>query len=341
MSKIKNYIRIVIPAYKAEKTIIECVNSVCKALFCFENWEIIIVDNGLNPNLQILLDRFPVQIIKETKIPSAAYARNKGAENFSEGILVFIDSDVILEKECLKILTKPLLEKKEIATIGNYSKEVNGLNFAQKYKQLYIHHIYKQHNSLIKNDFWTAISAMDASVFHELNGFNISFKGANGEDQELGIRLSKNNYSVASIPQAKGKHINPYTIKKIVINDFRKGITAFTNSYGNKIPLTDNRHVKGSSMFAVLFASLFSLSLAFMIIKIQIIFVSMLLLFAWYLLRYDLIKTYFKNLGINFTVKAFLLILILDIVRCVSVISGLFQEIFLPQFNFEKPHQKS
>lgn len=327
MQKNNKRVRIVVPAYNAGETIVECVDAICKATYCFENWELIVVDNGLNHNLDTFLKKYPIQILQKTKIRSAAYARNKGAENFLEGILVFIDSDVIIEKECLLLLTKPIINKSEIATIGNYSKEVTGLNFAQRYKQLYIHHVYSQNDSLIKNDFWTAISAIDASIFHQLNGFDCSFKGANGEDQEFGIRLTQKKYSVVGIPNANGKHINAYTVKKLVFNDFKKGITAMSNSLENKVPLKDNRHAKYRSINAVFFAALFALTFVLSILSVKMLVVSGLFFILWFVFRYNLVKICFLSQGAIFTIKALFLIVILDLVRCASVLVGVYQNL--------------
>ena len=191
MTELQKDIRIVIPAFKALDTIKKCIDAVLDAITFHKSWEILIVDNGQNPSLEMLLKDYPVTILKRDENQSAAYARNEGVKGFFNGIIVFIDSDVICEKDSIKNLIKPLQAKLCNATIGNYSKNIKGLSFSQKYKQLYINHIYSREGSKIKNDFWTAICAVDAKVFNELNGFNTNFKGANGEDQEFGIRLTK------------------------------------------------------------------------------------------------------------------------------------------------------
>lgn len=295
MDKTSEPIRIVVPVYNADKTIEKCIESIYRAAGNMEHWELIVVDNGMNDNLEKLLHKYPVQIIRDHKVASAAYARNVGAALFSHGILVFIDSDVIVEARCLNRLVKPIMDKTEVATIGNYSTDVEGLNFAQRYKQLYIHHIYSNNDTLIKNDFWTAISAIDATVFHQLNGFNCSFLGANGEDQEFGIRLTQNDYSVASIPNANGKHINPYTIKKLIRNDFKKGVKAMSNCLENQVPLKDNRHAKLRSIYAVFFAFSFAFSIIISGFNLTILWGSLLLFAIWFMLRLNLVMVYLES----------------------------------------------
>lgn len=322
MQNDKHLIRIVIPAYNADRTIRACIDAISNAMYRYQSTEIIVVDNGLNQDIAELVNDYPVQLIKRTNHSSAAYARNAGAEKFSDGILVFIDSDVIIEKECLNRLIQPIIEESKTATIGNYSQDVKGLNFAQRYKQLYIHHVYNQRNSAIKNDFWTAISAIDAATFHQLNGFDSSFKGANGEDQEFGIRLTKNNYSVVSVTNAYGQHINPYTVGKLIRNDFRKGVTALSNSIKNHVPLKDNRHAKPRSIYAVFFAVFFLLTSCLAFLNLQLLYFAFLFLLGWMSFRFNLMRIYLQSKNLIFILNAILLTYILDLVRFASVVYG-------------------
>jgi len=310
-------IRIIIPAYNANATIKECVFAIYNSLSTFNNYEIIIVDNGLNNKLNSLLEEYSVKIIKATKIQSAAYARNYGAKNFNDGIIIFIDSDVIIEKECIRVLLSPIITGVASATIGNYSKNIDGLNFAQKYKQLYINHIYSKENINIQNDYWTAISAVKADVFHTIQGFDNSFKGANGEDQDFGIRLTKNNYKI-STTLAFGKHLNPFTIKKLILNDFRKGVTAMNNSINNNVSVLDNRHANLYSILAVLTAS-FLIFLLPLNLYYNVGYISLIFFVIWFKLRYSLLKVYIKN-DLLFILKSIILTFFLDLIRALSVI---------------------
>lgn len=333
MNQVNNPIRIVVPAFNAGKTILQCVQAIIDATIHFAVWELVVVDNGSNKELKNKLKQTPAQIINAQELPSAAYARNKGAQGFNDGIIIFIDSDVIVEIESLYQLVQPILNKQAFATIGNYSKDVSDLNFAQSYKQLYIHHMYKQKSQLIQNDFWTAISAVDSKTFHSLQGFDSSFKGANGEDQEFGIRLTTNGYKIFSISRAMGKHLNPYTLGKIIGNDYRKGLTAMSNSLVNKVPLNDNRHAKVRSVISVLLATFtpiyFLLSLIFNL-PINITFIFVLL---WVVFRLNLIQCFAQAKGFAFIVKSIFLIYALDIVRFTCVVSGYKNHLTTRNFN--------
>jgi glycosyltransferase involved in cell wall biosynthesis len=318
----KKDIRIVIPAFNASSTIQKCLDGVLGSISFFESWEIIIVDNGQNPDLLKLLKDYPVSVIKQDKHQSAAFARNEGAKGFLNGILIFIDSDVVCEKDCIENLIKPIQNNLCDATIGNYSKNLKGLSFTQKYKQLYINHIYSRENKLIKNDFWTAICSVNAHVFNKLNGLNTNFKGANGEDQEFGIRLTKNGYNVLFVKNANGQHLNPYGVLNIFRNDFKKGVTAVKNSLENKVPFSDNRHSKMSDILAVIFAVLTIITLFFSLINSDLVFYSIMFFILWFTCRIFLNITFYKNGGLIFCIRALLLMFSLDLIRFICVIIG-------------------
>ncbi|MBK7573409.1 MAG: glycosyltransferase family 2 protein [Bacteroidetes bacterium] len=322
MTELQKDIRIVIPAFKAIDTIQKCIDAVLDAISFHESWEIIIVDNGQNPDLIKLLKDYPVTVLKQDENQSAAFARNEGAKGFLNGILVFIDSDVVCEKDCIDSLIKPIQNNLCNATIGNYSKNIKGLSFSQKYKQLYINHIYSREGSKIKNDFWTAICSVDAKVFNKLSGFNTNFKGANGEDQEFGIRLTKNGYNVLSVRNANGQHLNPYGILNIIRNDFRKGLTAVKNSLENKVPFSDNRHSKIGDILAVFFAVMTVTFLTISVLNSDSLFGSIATFLLWFICRISLNITFFKNGGVIFFIRTLLLMFCLDLIRCTCVIIG-------------------
>lgn len=313
-------IRIVIPAFNACDTIQKCIEAVLDAIFFHESWEILIVDNGQNPDLVKLLKDYPVTILKRDENQSAAYARNEGAKGFLNGILVFIDSDVVCEKDCIENLINPVQNNLCDGTIGNYSKNLKGLSFSQKYKQLYINHIYSREGSKIKNDFWTAICSVDAKVFNKLNGFNTNFKGANGEDQEFGIRLTKNNYKVLSVKNANGQHLNPYGTLSIIRNDFKKGLTAVKNSLENKVPFSDNRHSKMKDILAVFFAVMTVTFIIFSPINWGLFVVSIVTSSVWFICRLSLSYEYFKSGRGIFFIRALILMFCLDLIRFSCVI---------------------
>jgi cellulose synthase/poly-beta-1,6-N-acetylglucosamine synthase-like glycosyltransferase len=245
--------RIVIPAYRAEATVRQAVTAILQYRPEVD-FTIVVVDDGHNENLAALLGDLPVQIVATGGTGSAAAARNAGAKDCTSRFLVFVDADVIVEPDCLRRLLAPLLANAAEATVGNYSSEAERLPFASRYKQLYIARIYSRRKGYVRNHFWTAIGAVDTRAFQAVGGFDTTFKGANGEDAELGARLSAAGYRILAVPDALGEHRHPISLWALVRNDWRKGVGAIQHCRQTGAALSDNRHATPRDMLSVLSA---------------------------------------------------------------------------------------
>ena len=105
----KALISVVIPAYNAEQTIEQCVHGVLKQRF--QNFEIIIVDDGSCDNTFVVCNRLAeidsrISVIhKENGGPSSA--RNAGMQKACGKYIAFIDSDDCVEDTYLEALITP------------------------------------------------------------------------------------------------------------------------------------------------------------------------------------------------------------------------------------------
>lgn len=94
----------IIPAFNREKTIERCMNSVIRS-WKPKSTEIIIVDDGSSDNTIKLLQKYKkIKILRNKERLGAAYSRNKGILNSKGKYVLFVDSDVALNKNCIKKL---------------------------------------------------------------------------------------------------------------------------------------------------------------------------------------------------------------------------------------------
>jgi glycosyltransferase involved in cell wall biosynthesis len=278
--------------------------------------EIIVVDDGENPGLTEALSKTSASIRRTGGSGSAAIARNTGAEDFDHGALVFIDSDVMVLPDTISRLVEPILGGQTDAVVGNYSKDVSGLSFAARYKQLYISHIYDRREGYLRNDFWTAIGAVDAEAFHALGGFDGRFLGACGEDGELGVRLTAAGKRILGIPGARGHHRHHLSFKNLVLNDWRKGRVALENRAAAKGALADNKHATGRDVISVLLAGALIAGCVLMAATTPALWAVsfIILLLAYAMARLDVLAQ-FRSQGAAFLTQAFGAMLVLDLVR--------------------------
>jgi glycosyltransferase involved in cell wall biosynthesis len=313
--------RVVIPAFRATRTIRKCVSSLLNSEF-EGDFEIIVVDDGENNNLRDQLVGLPVTIIRALS-GSAAVARNRGAQGCAAPYLVFVDADVLIEPSCLQRLIAPLRSGQAHATVGNYSRNVQGMSFGGRYKQLYIACVNKRRRTCL-HTFWTAIGAVDARCFDEVGGFDIAFKGANGEDAELGLRLSRKGYRILPVSDALGQHRHDLTFRQLVLNDWRKGLGAMRHYYRNRGAMSDNCHATNRDKISVTLAVVILISTltpfagtSFLATLLAMLASTIIYIGA----RSDILQSFWPQ-GLRFMIVALLVMLLLDLLRCVCVAIG-------------------
>ncbi len=99
-------ISIIIPVYNVEKYIDRCVNSVMNQ--SFQNFEIILVDDGSTDNSGIICDKYQDDRIKviHKKNGGPSDARNVGIGASTGNYITWIDSDDFIHKDYLKKMYK-------------------------------------------------------------------------------------------------------------------------------------------------------------------------------------------------------------------------------------------
>lgn len=119
-------ISIIIPVYKAENSLIRCLDSIVAQTYL--DWECLLIDDGSPDNSAKICDeysnhdsRFRV-FHKENGGPSSA--RNYGLDHAKGDYLAFIDSDDWVDKTFLDDLLKPFLENSKVGmTVCGLARE--------------------------------------------------------------------------------------------------------------------------------------------------------------------------------------------------------------------------
>ena len=316
-------VAVVIPAHHADATVHLCVDAVCRST-TGHSLRILVVDDGGNPQLAHRLESYPVTIVATGEAGSAAHARDLGTRQGESEVLVFLDADVIVEPDAIEKLVEPIQHGQAHATVGNYSRRLRGLNFAQSYKQLYVSHIYSRRHGYITNEFWTALGAVKTSVYRAVGGFDTSLRGATGEDVDFGMRLTRANYRILQKADAVGQHHHAFTLVTLLKNDFVKGMNLSRNLVIGAAPLRGNRHSSTRDICAVLLSCLLTMVLpGALLASLSLGATSIvgLLVFSGYgAARSDLLRT-LRQPGIGFLVQSLPVMYVLDLVRglCVAI----------------------
>ena len=106
MGERKALISIIVPVYGTEACLPACVESLRTQ--SFEDWELILVDDGSPDNCDILCDRFAAEDARIRTVHQenggVSRARNRGIDEASADLIVFVDSDDTAEPEFLSRL---------------------------------------------------------------------------------------------------------------------------------------------------------------------------------------------------------------------------------------------
>lgn len=126
---------IIIPVYNVEKYIVKCIESVLDQTY--QDYEIIIVNDGTKDNSIELIKNFPVKIINQEN-KGLSEARNTGIKNAKGEYLIFLDSDDYIEEELLQKIAESTKNKPDLVryqakdVTDNMQKEYNELSFEDK-----------------------------------------------------------------------------------------------------------------------------------------------------------------------------------------------------------------
>jgi len=214
------FISVVVPVYNNAAFIGKCIEGIRASRY--DNYEIIIVDDASSDNTVEIVEKFDVNLIKLKKRESANYCRNIGADEAKGDILLFMDSDVVVEPETLGEVAKIFSEGKLDAIVGVYSVSDDYENLISRYKNLWIRYSYIISDASVDWIFG-AISAIKKNVFLQVKGFNRDLHSQNGtDDLELGKRLASENYAIEINEKIEGKHLRHFTLGALLKNDFRR-----------------------------------------------------------------------------------------------------------------------
>ncbi len=233
--KTKYTLSVIIPSYKSKY-----LSKVIQSAKEFDPLEIIVVDTS--PNMPILEG---VSLYHQTKRLNAAEARNKGAEMANGDLLLFIDSDVVLNRKNLKLINDQLFKEDNNVICGLYEKYPEE-NYISRFQRGIIERRLvgnKSYNPKISSSSHFLIRKND---FKKSGGFNETMEFY--EDVEFFLRCRVIGLNIILDKQFLAIHlkefklstlINDYWCKTIAAIDIRFKIPKlFKGNNGGDIPIS-------------------------------------------------------------------------------------------------------
>lgn len=211
-------VSIIIPSYNSEKTIGETLKSI-KAMD-YPRKEIIVINDSDDKTPQIV-KKYGVKLIQNKKRMGKSVSLDMATKKAKNEILLFVDSDTIVEKNLLKKLVPWFYKPKIAAMMPTFiSRGNNGIS-----KMIAIENIFMHSHLRTQNYFGSLISfrgccfAMRKSVIKKMGGWGKALT----EDNDMGARVAKSGYHIFWEPRAAVRTSEPETKEELKKQKVRWG----------------------------------------------------------------------------------------------------------------------
>ena len=243
-------ISIVVAIFNRKDELFELLNSLIAQTD--KDFEVIIVDDGsfvdLLPTVETFKEMLNIQYFKKAN-SGPGLSRNYGANRAKNDWLVFVDSDVIVEKDYIENIKKNL-EKTDCVAFGGADKAHKGFNLLQKAISYSMTSVFTTGGIRGSKKAVTRFQprsfnmGVNKEIFLKIGGFS---EMRIGEDPDLSMTIWENGYQTAFFDD-----IGVYHKRRTDLGKFSKQVYQF----GCARPILNQRHpdyVKPTFWFPTLF----------------------------------------------------------------------------------------
>jgi glycosyltransferase involved in cell wall biosynthesis len=243
-------ISIIVAIFNRKDELFELLNSLIAQTD--KDFEVIIVDDGsfvdLVPTVETFKEMLNIQYFKKPN-SGPGLSRNYGANRAKNDWLVFVDSDVIVEKDYIENIKKNL-EKTDCAAFGGADKAHKGFNLLQKAISYSMTSVFTTGGIRGSKKAVTRFQprsfnmGVNKEIFLKIGGFS---EMRIGEDPDLSMTIWENGYQTAFFDD-----IGVYHKRRTDLGKFSKQVYQF----GCARPILNQRHpdyVKPTFWFPTLF----------------------------------------------------------------------------------------
>ena len=208
-------ISVIIPVYNDSKNIAICLEALAFQDLSVNDFEILIIDNGSNPPVEILSLPANAKIIVELK-PGSYAARNTGVVNASAKILAFTDADCIPRVNWLSQSLRELKVCGRNAIIGGAINITPAKKGKPNFVEAYDMSLGLRQDRYVSMGNFAATANMITwkELFLTVGFFNYELKS--GGDYEWGNRAVEQNKKLYYCPEVVVSHPARKTLKSIV-----------------------------------------------------------------------------------------------------------------------------
>ena len=217
---------VIVPAHQASPELMRCIDALLASDLPKDLWELVIVDDGSTGHAVTRRAERADQVVSLPAPASGpAHARNEGVAVARGEIVAFVDADVLVHSDALRLLASSFDDRRVSAAFGSYDDRPESPGLVSQYRNL-LHHRVHQESAGEVESFWAGLGAVRRAVLVEVGGFDAaSYRRPEMEDVELGYRLRDGGHHIVLDPRIQGTHLKRWTFGGMIASDFtRRGL---------------------------------------------------------------------------------------------------------------------
>lgn len=232
---------VVIPVHNAASTLARCL----EALGRRDDVEVIVVDDGSTDGSGQLAASHGCRVLPTGARRGPAAARNRGAQEASSPLILFVDADVVVPPGAIQRVLDDFATHPEVAAVQSiYRCPGPHSNPSSRYQNDYYHYFCRRIPGIYTSVFATWCAGVRKGVFLELGGFDERIPDPSVEDEEFGYELMDRGYRILLDRSLEVEHLARYTLPTFLKRRFcmarsqmksvlRKGAPRLFRRYAN------------------------------------------------------------------------------------------------------------
>jgi glycosyltransferase involved in cell wall biosynthesis len=192
-------VSVIAPAYNNPEEVDLFLQSIAQRLS--GDFEVIVVDDGSRDmRLGDVCAKYAfTRYLRLPENRGAPTARNAGAQLARGEVLLFLDSDMIVQADLSTITSRLFADSTILAAVGAFDPKPANPSYFRNFWGLV--KAFSLPRESYSSTFYPAVGAIRKAVFDEVGGFNKNIKGASIEDFEFSIRFSARGWQVRYAPE--------------------------------------------------------------------------------------------------------------------------------------------
>lgn len=227
MSDAPPFLSVIVPAYQGEQVLPRVLEAIRASDLPRAQWELIVVDDASTDATAQVAARYADRVLSLPGRPHGpGYARNRGVEASRGEWVVFIDADVVVHTDTLRLIAAVARGEPDVdAVFGAYDDAPPAPQFISQYRNL-LHRYTHQVGAGEAETFWAGCGAVRKRAFVAAGGFDEArYPRPQIEDIELGYRLRDQGGRILLRPEIQGAHLKRWTWRGSVRTDlFDRGV---------------------------------------------------------------------------------------------------------------------